>query len=84
MILKLFRFISLIMVLIFFVFILNYYFSEKNIELIKINRNLNGLNIKKTPPDLPILKNNTNNVIEFNSGYESTYDKKYKRTLESN
>ena len=66
------KFINLfliILILIFFLGIINYYFSEKNIK----NTNLNRLNInqilKNKTSNLPTLSNDTEDIIEFNSTY---------------
>tara|TARA_B000000609_G_C23900778_1_gene203351 strand:- start:98 stop:358 length:261 start_codon:yes stop_codon:yes gene_type:complete len=75
---------NIFMVFIIFVFILsisNYYFSKKNIN----SKNFNRLNIdqilKEKITDLPILFNDTNNVIEFNNSIESETDIKKKRSF---
>ena len=47
----------------------NYYSSNKIAEIKDYNRsNINKI-INKKVSNLPILKNNTNNVIEFNDGF---------------
>ena len=75
---------NIFMVFIIFVFILsisNYYFSKKNIN----SKNFNRLNIdqilKEKITDLPILFNDTNNVIEFNNSIESETDIKKKEVF---
>ena len=69
------------MTILFFVFISNYYFSDQNINLIKKNRNIDLLSKRKTELKLPTFKNDTSNVIEFNSGYDSSNIKKSKRNF---
>tara|TARA_A100001011_G_C14315641_1_gene847868 strand:+ start:4889 stop:5152 length:264 start_codon:yes stop_codon:yes gene_type:complete len=61
--------LSLIFVGLFNYFVVNSYFSDKNKKKINQNRsNYNEiLNNKKI--QIPYLKNDTDNVIEFNSGY---------------
>ena len=59
----------LILVFLFFFNIYSYYSSNKNIK----NINLTRLNIEETlknkTSNLPVLENDTNNVIEFNSSF---------------
>ena len=58
-----------ILILLFFFNIYNYYSSNKNIK----NINLKRLNIEEIlkikTSNLSVLKNDTNNVIEFNSSF---------------
>ena len=58
-----------IFILLFFFNIYNYYSSNKNIK----NINLKRLNIEKIlknkTSSLPVLENDTNNIIEFNSSF---------------
>ena len=59
----------IIVIFIFFYCIVSYYFSKKNIK----DTNLNRVNIdqilKKKSSSLPVLSNNTENIIEFNSTF---------------
>jgi len=71
----------LIFILSFFIITFNYYFSDKNIDLVKNNRISFESNIQKKTMDLPVLKNNTNDVIEFNSGFENPSKKNFKRNF---
>tara|TARA_B100001769_G_C22016547_1_gene546273 strand:+ start:305 stop:568 length:264 start_codon:yes stop_codon:yes gene_type:complete len=59
----------LLLVLIFFLTTYRYYSSNKNIESKDFNRNNIDQIINQKISDLPILENDTNKVIEFNSGY---------------
>ena len=64
---RIFNLFFLIFIVIFFFNIFAYYFSNKNIKNINLNR-LNIDNILQNKiSNLPVLKNDTNNVIEFNS-----------------
>ena len=66
---KITNFIFLIFVILFFVSIFKFYFSNKNIKLINTNR-LNSKDIIKSKTlDIPILENDTQNIIEFNSSF---------------
>jgi hypothetical protein len=55
----------------FIFFIISTYISDKNKKKINLNRNNIYTKIDDNIPILPFLKNDTNNVIEFNSGYDS-------------
>ena len=53
----------------FFLNIINYYLSEKNIKETNLNRiNINEI-LKEKSLNLPIIESDTENVIEFNSSY---------------
>ena len=56
-------------VIIFFFTTFNFYSSKKNIEAKDFNRNNIDEIINKKITDLPVLENDTNNVIEFNDGF---------------
>ncbi len=57
------------LVLFFFLSTFKYYFSQKNIEAMNYNRsNINEI-INQKISNLPILENDTNNVIRFNDGF---------------
>ncbi len=68
---KLINIFFLLIVLIFFLITYNYYSSKKNIEVKNFNRNNINEIINKKISNLPVLKNDTNNVIEFNDGFSS-------------
>ena len=68
---KLINIFFLLIVLAFFLITFNYYSSEKNIEVKNFNRNNINEIINKKISNLPVLKNDTNNVIEFNDGFSS-------------
>ena len=67
---------SIIIIFSFFYVTVKTYFSEKNINKISENR----LNIFKLLDDkatnLPILSNDTSNVIKFNDGFNNINEKK--------
>ena len=59
------------LIIIFFLFFYKYYFFQKNIDAKDFNRkNIDDI-INQKISDLPILKNDTNNVIQFNDGYSN-------------
>jgi len=68
---KIFNFFLIILILIFFFNIYNFYSSNKNLESKEFNRNNIDQIINTKISNLPILKNDTNNVIEFNDGFSN-------------
>ena len=56
------------------------YISNNNRKKINLNRANIYLKIKDNLSNLPLLKNDTDNVIEFNSGYNDR-DNKVKRNF---
>ena len=50
----------------FFFFIIFYYFSEENKEKIYKNRSDISANIEKQSTEIPLLKNDTEAIIEYN------------------
>ena len=67
-----YRIINLFFVIIIFLFFFNiykYYSSNKNIKNINLNRSNIEKIIKTKISDVPVLENDTNNVIEFNSSF---------------
>ena len=78
---KIISFVVVIIVLSFFGFSFNYYISDRNINTVKNNReNLNSKILESTS-NLPLLPNDTNNVIEFNSGFENSNKQNFKRSF---
>tara|TARA_A100001015_G_scaffold29582_1_gene32893 strand:+ start:697 stop:957 length:261 start_codon:yes stop_codon:yes gene_type:complete len=66
---KMFNIFLVILILFFFFNIYSFYSSKKNVELKKFNRsNINQI-INTKISNLPILKNDTDNIIEFNDGF---------------
>ena len=69
---RIINFLALLIVILFFYKTIKYYFSERNIQSINLNRT----NIENIMEDkiskLDVLNNNTNNVIEFNSSFSNT------------
>tara|TARA_B100001057_G_scaffold472819_1_gene536503 strand:+ start:128 stop:391 length:264 start_codon:yes stop_codon:yes gene_type:complete len=68
---KILNFFLGILILFFFLSIYSFYSSSKNIESKKLNRNNIDQIINKKISNLPILKNDTNNIIEFNDGFSN-------------
>ena len=72
------NFLSVLVCLFIFLsifFIISTYISEKNKKKIKLNRKNVYSKIKDDLSNLPFLKNDTDNVIEYNSGYDNDNDK---------
>ena len=68
---KLINIFFLSLILVFFFLTYRYYSSNKNIEAKNFNRiNINEI-INKKISNLPVLNNDTSNVIEFNDGYSN-------------
>ncbi len=59
----------LIIIFLFFFNIYQYYSSNKNIKNINFNRSNIEEIVKTKISNIPILENDTNNVIEFNSSF---------------
>lgn len=75
------KLLAFIIFLLFFILVFNYYFSEKNLnKVINQRENIQTKMIKNTS-DLPILRNNTKDVIEFNSGFENNDNERLKRSF---
>ena len=58
-------------VIIFFLSIYKYYFSNKNLNEKEYTRNNIDKIINNKISNLPLLESDTNNVIEFNDGYSN-------------
>lgn len=75
------KFLTFIFILSFFITVFNFYFSEKNINLLKKNRNNTEIKLLESISNLPVLENNTNYIIEFNSGFDNTNKNSFKRNF---
>ena len=74
-----FNIILVILLTIFFYKVFSFYNSLNNKNLITKNReNIDNL-IESKIKDIPFFKNDTNDVIEFNSGYNQNDDENNKR-----
>ena len=74
---KIFNILFFSLILIFFFYTYKYYSSNKNLKEKYYNRqNINQI-INNKITDLPVLLNDTENIIEFNNSInEDTYNKK--------
>mgnify|MGYP001413158954 CR=1 FL=1 len=68
---KIFDFFYGILIVIFFYNIYSFYSSNKNLESKEFIRSNIDQIINKKISNLPILQNDTNNVIEFNDGFSN-------------
>tara|TARA_X000000950_G_scaffold224547_1_gene270672 strand:+ start:592 stop:855 length:264 start_codon:yes stop_codon:yes gene_type:complete len=68
---KIFNIFLGILILFFFFNIYSFYSSNKNLESKDFNRNNIDRIINTKISGLPILKNDTDNVIEFNDGFSN-------------
>ena len=68
---KVINFLFLLLIFIFFILTYRYYSSNKNIEAKDFNRsNINEI-INTKVSNLPVLNNDTLDVIEFNDGFSN-------------
>ena len=67
--------------LIFFISTYKYYSSNKNIETKDFNRNNIDQIISEKISNLPILENDTNNVIKFNDGISNKIENNKTRSF---
>ncbi len=78
-----YKIINFFLIIIIFLFFLNtykYYSSSKNIKNINLNRSNIEKILKTKITNIPVLENDTNNVIEFNSTFfDETQDKKKRK-----
>ena len=79
-----YKIINLFFVIIIFLFFFNiykYYSSNNNVKNINSNRSNIEEIIKTKISNIPILKNDTNNVIEFNDSFDEEIKDKKKRSF---
>ena len=81
MIVNIIKFLILALILSFFMTTYNYYISEKNIDIVKNNRKNQEINVLRNISNLPVLLNDTDDVIEFNSGFNNSNEQKFKRSF---
>tara|TARA_B100000575_G_C23026264_1_gene590989 strand:- start:24 stop:287 length:264 start_codon:yes stop_codon:yes gene_type:complete len=80
-----YKFLNILLLVLVFLFILSifkfYYSSSKNVKIKDFNRlNINQI-LKEKTSDLPVLNNDTNNVVEFNDSFESNVNEKKERSF---
>jgi predicted PurR-regulated permease PerM len=80
MIKNFFSVLIFLLIFLFIFFIFSTYFSEENQKKINLNRKNIYSIIENNLTTLPLLKNDTQDVIEFNTGFEND-NKKIKRNF---
>ena len=78
---KIFNIIMFLLIIIFILSIYNYYSSNKNIDAKNYNRKNIDRILKEKIFDLPVLKNDTNNVIEFNNSLKDGIEENKRRSF---
>ena len=78
---KIFNIIMFLLIIIFILSIYNYYSSNKNIDAKNYNRKNIDRILKEKIFDLPVLKNDTNNVIEFNNSSKDDIEENKRRSF---
>ena len=78
---KIVNLLFIIIIILFFFNIYNYYSSNKNIKTINLNRSNIEKVIKSKILNIPILENDTNSVIEFNSSFSEEIKDNKKRSF---
>ena len=68
-----------ILILLFLFQTTNYYFSDNNIDRINKNNSSTNKYLLEKTLNLSVLKNDTNDVIEFNNGFNTNNSTKPKR-----
>ena len=78
---KVFNIVMLLLAIIFILSIYSYYSSNKNVDAKNYNRENIDRILKEKIIDLPLLKNDTNNVIEFNNSLKNDTEENNKRNF---
>ena len=73
----------LIIIFIFIFMILKYYFSEQNIILTNQSRSSYETSLTYNTNELPVLRNDTNNILVYVSDLDAFKDKNKKRIWEN-
>ena len=68
---KIINILLFLTIIIFFFITFKYYSSNNNVEAKYFNRQNINKTLNKKISNLPVLKNDTNNVIEFNDGFNT-------------
>ena len=64
--------------LIFIIFIISFYFSDQNIKATNKSRSFYSVKVNIATTNIPLLKNDTNNIIEYRNDIEDFKKKKKK------
>ena len=80
---KIINIFFLISFITFIFLVIKYYFSEQNIILANKSRSSYSLTLRKYENNLPLLKNDTNNIIIYIDDLEEFKNKRKKRIWEN-
>ena len=75
MIKNFFSILIYLFIFLFIFFIFSTFFSDMNKKKINLNREKIHSKIEDVLPSLPLIKSDTQNVIQFNSGYDNDSNK---------
>ena len=78
---KISNIVMFLLIIIFILSIYNYYSSNKNVDVKNYNRKNIDRILKDKIIDLPVLKNDTSNVIEFNNSLKNDIKENKKRSF---
>ena len=78
---KILNIIMFLVTIIFILSIYNYYSSNKNVDAKNYNRKNIDQILKEKITDLPVLKSDTDNVIEFNNSLNDNIQENKKRSF---
>ena len=78
---KVINILLFLIILIFILFTYKYYSSSKNIKINNFNRNNIDQILDKKIINLPILINDTNNIIVFNDSFNDEFKNEKKRNF---
>ena len=78
---KIIKLVIIILIFFFFYKVFSYYSSNVNVKSINSNRSNVEELLKTKQKDLPVLSNNTSNVIEFNSTFNEKIKDNKKRSF---
>ena len=70
-----------LLIIIFILIVFRYYSSSKNISEKNYNRSNIDQILKEKITDLPVLPNDTNNIIQFNDSFENEINHSKKRSF---
>ena len=71
----------LILFFVFIIFTISFYFSDQNIKETNKSRSIYAVKLNYYTQNLPLLKNDTNNIIEYKNDVEVYKKKKKKYTF---
>ena len=78
---KILNIIMFLLIIFFILSIYSYYSSDKNINTKNYNRENIDQILKEKISDLPVLENDTNNIIEFNNSLKNEIEENKKRSF---